>query len=130
MDWSSSVWPSGSARGTSSVPGLVAPPPLFFPTTRRPGCDASCAATKPAIAPVPPPGGKGTTMRTKRAGQVCASALPRHSTRKKRRTAVRRAMQGLTGRILDRYRGGFSSILDDESSHHAAGGVLEDVAVE
>src|SRR4051812_4966182 len=70
---------------------LVAPPPLFSTTTCWPHCAESCAETMRAIASVPPPGGNGTTIRTKRAGQVCASALPMPSASERMSAAVSRS---------------------------------------
>src|SRR4051812_21004368 len=69
---------------------LVAPPPLFSTTTCWPHCSESCAETMRAIASVPPPGGKGTTMRTKRDGQVCASAVLMPAASERMSAAVRR----------------------------------------
>src|SRR4029077_17561537 len=89
------------------------------------------------IASVPPPGGNGTTTRTKRAGQVCASALPSKRTSEAKKAAVKRVMSSpdqqdsefvatvALGSVLDH-----DSVFDHEGPHHAAGGVLEDVAVE
>src|SRR5258707_11099325 len=71
---SNSVCPSGSARATASVPILVAAPPRFSTPTCWPQISESLPATTRAIASVPPPGGNGTTSRTKRVGQPCADA--------------------------------------------------------
>src|SRR5262245_46886289 len=57
---------------------LAPPPPRFSTTICWPQISDSLPATTRAMASVPPPGGNGTTNRTKRLGQVdCAEALRR-----------------------------------------------------
>src|SRR4029079_16261631 len=66
----------GSDLATVSVPIEVAPPPLFSTTICWPQIADSLAETTRAMASVPPPGGSGTTRRTKRAGYAAGCRSP------------------------------------------------------
>ena len=57
-----SVWPSGSALATYSVPTMVPAPGLFSTITEPPSCFCiSCAKVREMMS-VPPPGANGTTI--------------------------------------------------------------------
>src|SRR5262245_22417629 len=68
------VWPSGSELATAAAAMLVPAPGLFSITTCWPQIRDSRSAVMRATVSVDPPGAYGTTMRTGRAGQSCASA--------------------------------------------------------
>ena len=75
-DASNSVYPSGAARATISLP-IIAPAPgrLSITTCWPQRFDNSCAMIRigPSTAP---PGENGTMTRTTRDGNVCARAKP------------------------------------------------------
>ena len=64
----SSVWPSLGALATASAPMVLPAPARFSTITRPPSRAESCSASSRASVSVGPPGAKGSTMRTGRAG--------------------------------------------------------------
>ena len=71
----SSVYPSGGARTTSSVPTLLPAPGRFSTTNCWPSRSESHWPTKRATMSVDPPGANGTIKRTGRVGYVCPFAM-------------------------------------------------------
>src|SRR3954469_21409364 len=69
------VYPSGADFAVSSVPTMPAAPGLFSTTTACPHASCSFCAIIRVPMSVPPPGGKGTTMRMGFDGHACAKAM-------------------------------------------------------
>src|SRR5436189_4073794 len=97
VDAISSMWPSGVALATRSVPIRPLAPGRFSITIGCPHIALSFGASVRASVSAPPAGGNGTTMVTVRLGNACAEAKPidpgsspPHSTA----TIERRAMEG------------------------------------
>ena len=74
LDTSSSVWPSGSARATSSPATTPPAPGLLSTTTGWPRAAAIFWPTVRAVRSAAPPGALGTTIRSGLAGKACARA--------------------------------------------------------
>src|SRR6185436_12248534 len=64
----------GAARATLSIPIMLPAPGRFSTKNCCMKALEKCSAMTRAMMSVPPAGGEGTTMRTGRAGHVCASA--------------------------------------------------------
>src|SRR3990172_7218982 len=70
----SSVWPSGGALATKSVPILPPAPVRFSTITGWPSASASLGARMRAVKSAMPPGGRVAIIRSGLVGQACAGA--------------------------------------------------------
>src|SRR5215475_6697328 len=67
------MWPSGGALATASVPTMPLAAGRLSTITDWPSARSRCGSIRRATVSLSPPGGNGTTMRTGRSGQVCAT---------------------------------------------------------
>src|SRR6266850_6211792 len=110
----SSVYPSPCALATKSAPTIPEPAGRFSTTKLWPKRCMSCCARMRATTSVPPPGAKGTTTRTARAGYSSA-ALASDATQAN--AAIDRISVRLIGPPATRHSSIFSSRFR-QSKHH------------
>src|SRR5690606_2997337 len=100
---SSSVWPSAGALATIRDAMTELPPGRFSTSTGLPSDAVSCSAIARAARSVPPPGPKGTTMRTGWVGKSAAWASAGSHAASTRR--IDESKEFITGLLLGGWSG-------------------------